>query len=264
MRILASAALAFVTLTAASPAGATPRSLDSADAVTIEQPDDGDVVRDEPANGWHVDLLARTDFPIDAGGAIDIETRHRIRFGLGVGTIPGGYITAINSVSESAGWYDASTGQFITDSLQSSIVVHPYLGVRPFRRAGLVLDGGLKLAFLGGDSASAELVTAATGAPIPNVPGTTEPYTFGAESLTGLATARIGWVFDAGDRAVIRLDLGGAFTVFSNSTITPPDAVAQPAVWEKLANSSEAYLDGVMNDYVRTATIGLGVGWRVR
>ncbi len=216
-----------------------------------------------PAGAWHVDLMARTDFPVDAGVALDVETPERLRLGLGLGVVPAPYVDAINAVAYAANWYDTATGDLIQDTIGASFVVHPVIGVRPVAREGFVVDAGFKLAVLGGKNTSAGLIAGLTGEEIP------EGYSAAARDLratavVGMVTTRLGWVWEPTDHLVVRLDLGGAFTVTSTSRVSPPDGAAAERLWAPLTRAGEVYLDQTMTRYVHTPTIGVGVGWRAR
>jgi hypothetical protein len=216
-----------------------------------------------PKHAWHLDLLGRTDFPLDVGVALDVETPQRFRFGVGVGVIPGGYLQAINAVSEAAGWYDEATGDLIVDTIRSAVTVHPVIGVRPFAKEGFVIDAGLKLAVLGGRNTTAGLVAGLTGQDIPESTSS-DARDLRATATVGLATVRLGWVWEPVDRLAIRFDIGGAFTVFSSTTIQPPEGARVPKAWEPLTAAGATYVDDIMTTYVHTPTIGFAIGWRER
>lgn len=215
-----------------------------------------------PQHRWHADLMARTDFPLDVGVALDAETPFRLRFGLGVGFIPGGYIQAINAVSNAAGWYDEATGDLISDTIRSALVLQPVIGVRPFPKEGFVIDAGMKFAMLGGRNTTAGLVAGLTGEEVPQSSTDSTARDLRATALVGLATVRMGWVWEPTHALVVRFDVGGAFTVFSNTTIRPPEGARFPEAWTPLTTAGAVYLDDVMTTYVMTPTVGLALGWR--
>lgn len=216
-----------------------------------------------PKHAWHLDLLGRTDFPLDVGVALDVETPQRFRFGVGVGVIPGPYLQAINAVCEGAGWYDQATGDLIVDTIQSAVTVHPVIGFRPFPKEGFVIDAGLKVAVLGGRNTTAGLVAGLTGEEIPEN-ANSDTRDLRATATVGLATVRLGWVWEPIDKLVVRFDVGGAFTAFSSTTIRPPEGARVPRAWKPLTAAGATYLDDIMTTYVNTPTIGIGIGWRER
>lgn len=216
-----------------------------------------------PPQAWHIDLLARTDFPIDVGLALDVETPQRLRFGLGVGVVPGPYLQAIDKISVAAGWYDQPTADLIEDTVTGALTLHPVIGVRPFPKEGLVIDAGFKLALLGGRNTTAGLVATLTGNEVPESFPEDE-RSLKAAALLGMVTVRMGWVWEPVDRLAIRFDIGGNFTVSSDSRILPPEDVRFAAAWEPLTRAGEIYLDETFTRWVHTPTIGIGIGWRER
>jgi hypothetical protein len=217
--------------------------------------------RPSASERWNVDLLARTDFPIDVGLAVDVETPQRVRFGLGVGVVPRPYVQAINEVCVAAGCYDEATATLIDDSIRGALTLHPVLGFRPLPRAGFVVEAGLKIALLGGSNTPAGLVAGLTGEELPEAETDTD-RTLRAAATLGLVTAKVGWVWEPKRAFVVRLDVGGAFTVFSDTTILAPEGSRAPRVWDPLTAAGEAYLDSTLQTYVHTPTISLGIGWR--
>jgi hypothetical protein len=216
-----------------------------------------------PERAWHIDLLARTDFPIDVGLALDVETPQRLRFGLGLGLVPGPYLRAIDGIAVAAGWYDQPTADLIEDTVTGALTLHPVIGVRPLAKEGFVLDAGFKLALLGGRNTTAGLVSTLTGQTIPDGGGD-DARELRAGALLGMVTVRVGWVWEPVDRLAIRFDIGGNFTVSSTSQIRAPEGAVFPAAWEPLTRAGEVYLDETFTRWVHTPTIGIGVGWRAR
>jgi hypothetical protein len=211
---------------------------------------------------WHVHVLGRTDFPVDAGLAVDAETPFRLRFGLGLGLVPGPYVEAINAVGVTAGWYDEAMGDLIRDTIRTSMTIHPVIGVRPHPRKGFLIDAGLKLAVLGGRDTTAGLLSGLTGQEVPELFVDEEARALRTTDVLGLATVKLGWVWEPVDQLAVRFDIGGAFTVFSESTISPPDSARRPEAWGLLLDAGEDYLDQTMTTYVMTPTLSISLGWR--
>lgn len=210
---------------------------------------------------WNVDLLARTDFPVDVGLAVDVETPERFRFGLAIGVVPGPYIQAVNAICVAAGCYDTATATLIEDSIRGAFTVHPVVGFRPHPRAGFVAEAGFKLALLGGANTPAGLVAGLTGEAVPDG-ATGSERALRAAATVGMVTANVGWLWEPKRSFVVRLDVGGAFTVFSETTILAPEGTRIPRAWEPLTAAGETYLDTTLQTYVHTPTVRLSLGWR--
>lgn len=210
---------------------------------------------------WRVDALAGTDFPLDVNARVQAETPFRLRFGVGFGVMPGAYLQAIDAVAVAAGWYRQEDADAIEDTLSGAFTIHPFVGVRPSKRHGFVADVGYKVALLGGDTTPVSLISALTGTPPPTLEPD-EPRTFEATAILHMVTVRAGWEWEPVQHLAVRFDIGGAFTVASQTTITPTFETRVPQLWEPLTSAGETYLNDTFRRYVHVPTIGLSLGYR--
>ena len=85
---------------------------------------------------WHLQIDALTDFPVDVGGKIALETPYRIQVTTTFGFLPSGYVDALNGILVAAGAYNQTTADLIAAAMQSSMVWRLHLGWRPWAKRG--------------------------------------------------------------------------------------------------------------------------------
>ncbi len=210
---------------------------------------------------WTVEL--GTDFPVQVGPLVRVEMPNRIRFSTGLGVMPSVYLDSINAVAVSAGWYDALTADLLTLAMENSLVWTTRVGWRPMEERGLYVQGGYNLVTLGGGLSGVELVSAVTGQSLPSDAGVGR--TMNVESTAHMLNLEVGWEWTVFQNGLVRSGLGGAFTVGSNTEISPnwtPRPRIQPAV-ETLTSGGETYLTSVIQDYVHTVVITISAGWQI-
>ncbi len=214
--------------------------------------------------GPNVAVLVRTVFPVEVGGRLQVELPGRVRVGVHGGFMPGDYVDVINLVLVGFDVYNDVTAELIRSTISQSGIVGVDVGWRPLPRAGVVFDVGYMAAFLGGGLTSTEVVEAATGQ---------SSSAFGdaevdASSTLHLLTVDVGYEvpFGPADRKVqglFRVDLGGAFTLHSNTRLSS-DVVVGAGPLRTALDAGEVYLDDILQTYVQTPTITVSMGARFR
>lgn len=237
--------------------------------VSTEGPTEPVARRDRPIpawrdDGWHLDTLVGTAFPLDVGGRIQLETPHRVRVGLEVGFMPGPYQDAIQGILVSTGTYDAEQAEIVADSLSSSFTTGIGIGWRPLVREGFHFDAGYRYVSLGGESTREDLLFSAAGINRPIDLPSSEEREWDVRSSLHMVSVNLGWEFVPIEHFTIRIRLGGAFTVAASSRITPAfDARAiDEEVLRAVANPSEEWLRENLERYGHIPSIGLDIGYR--
>lgn len=207
----------------------------------------------------HLDLLGGTTLPIEVGGRVQLEVPHRLRVGLHAGWLPPPYVDLYNEVSTSAGWYDDVTAALIAASIEDALVLGVDVGWRPLPRHGFFFGAGYQVAALGGALTGSEVIEAVTGTDVPDDRGGAAQVD--AAATVHFVTVDLGWEQVWLDRIVLRVALGGSFTVGSRSRLTTDVGRGGPAI-EGLLDGGEAYLDDVFTSYVHTPTIAVHLGYR--
>jgi len=225
--------------------------------------------RDRPVppwrdDGWHLDTMVGTAFPLDVGGRIQVETPHRVRVGVDVGFMPGPYQDAIQGVLVAAGTYDEEQAQIVADSLSSSFTLRVGLGWRPLVREGFFFDAGYRYVSLGGQSTREELLFSAADVDRPDDLPASEQREWDVRSSLHMVSIQLGWECVPIEHFSIRLRIGGDFTAGASSRITP--AFDARGVGEEIlrsvANPSEEWLKDNLERYGHLPSIGLDIGYR--
>jgi hypothetical protein len=206
---------------------------------------------------WHFALGVETDVPVDLAVRAEAETPFRLRLSTSVGFLPGAYVQALNGVLEGAGAYDAATGTLISSTLQSSLVWRTHLGVRPFSKLGLYGDVGYGLVALGGSASTSDVLSAVTGKQFPQTEGTSA-RAFGINATLHMLDVEIGWTFDVADHVLLRVAIGGAFTLAAPTTVTPQFTPRAPAAVGQFTSEAATYLSNEMTSYVFTPVLTVG------
>jgi hypothetical protein len=215
--------------------------------------------------GFSVDALPSTDVAIHAGLKGTVEGPLRLRYSISGGVMPGPYLDLINTVCTGFGWYDDATADLISAALQNSIVIRNHVGWRPFPKRGFQFELGYGLITLGGGLSGSEVIAAATGEDMPD--DLDETFSFSVAATLHMADVTVGWEWLLWKRIVLRADLGGAFTLGSNTVVEQDfeelNRFVQPAV-DDFEDWAETYLDDTFTSYVHTPTIGVAVGYRFK
>lgn len=208
----------------------------------------------------HLDLTAGTVLPLEVGGRMQLEMPGRVRVGVHAGWLPPDYVDLVHAISLAAGWYDELTAALISAALDDAALVGGDVSWRPLPKHGFFFGAGYQAALLGGGLTSAEVVEAVGGASAGRARGDDTPELL-ASATVHQVTVQVGWEEAFLDRVVLRVALGGAFTVASSSTITPDGRDPRQGAEAVYAAGADA-LDQTMTSYVHTPTIDVSLGYR--
>lgn len=209
---------------------------------------------------WHLGLEALTDFPLQIGGKIWLETPGRIRLSSSLGYLPGFYVDAINGILVGVGAYGQNTADMIRSSLKSSLIFRTHLGWRPIKRRGFYFEVGYTLATLGGGATTSDVVVLFTGLPLPLSGDGNKDYTL--TSMVHMIDAEVGWMWLPWRGLTLRAAIGFAGTVAAKSKIERADQQPMNAVEDMFARSGEEKLDKTYTSYVFAPTFTFAIGWR--
>ncbi len=221
-----------------------------------------------PQGAVGLDLLLGTRFPLSLGAQAGFEGPWRLQAGLGAGWLPGAYVDAINGVAMAMNAYDQATADVIRSTIQSSLVLDADLGWRPFPGAGFLLGTGYSLITLGGSATAQDIIVAASGLEAPDYSGTMGWVPFDDDSILNYQTSAVlqqlrvelAWRWWLGDRYVLRVGLGAAFTVAARSRIEPAYDPLLPVLVDYFTEEAQDWLDGIMRSYVHSPTITVRLG----
>ena len=203
-----------------------------------------------------------TDFPLQVGAGARVELPYGLRVHTSLGLMPGPYLDTINALCTGMGWYDQLTADLIRAALEDSLIWRIRAAWRPLDELGFYVGAGYSLAALGGGLSGAELVAAASGATLSDqIEG---KLNFETAATVHMLDAEIGWELLFFDHLLLRIALGGSFTLDAQSALEPGwevSRLAQPKV-DALALAGEVYLDDIMTRYVHTLTLSLALGWQ--
>jgi len=122
--------------------------------------------------------------------------------------------------------------------------------------------GVYSLAALSGGLSGAELVAAASGVTLSDqLDG---KLNFETAAVVHMLDAEVGWELLFFDHLLLRLALGGTFTVDAATALEAGWQVSKPAQAEvdELALVGEAYLDDIITRYVHSVTVTVALGWQ--
>ena len=136
------------------------------------------------------------------------------------------------------------------------------MGWKPFASYGFYFGGGYTLTALGGGLTGAELLLAVTGKTFPR--SLDSQQSLNVNAVSHMLDLELGWEWLMYNNLVLRVALGGSFTLTSQTKITgtrenPPRF--QAAV-DELFRAGEEYLDNTLQSYIHTPVIIVGVGWQ--
>src|SRR4051794_7105865 len=142
---------------------------------------------------WHLGIEGMTDFPLSVGAQVWAELPHRIRLTVSAGELPDAYLSTINAIAVSAGAYNQSQADLITELIDRASTWRVQAGWRPFRRRGAYFEGGFGLLTLNKGLAVAAVIELATGFPVPQEAN----IGFGYEVTTvvEMMGVEVGWIW---------------------------------------------------------------------
>jgi len=206
-------------------------------------------------------IEAVTDFPLQTGVGASIEWPHRIQLTTSIGRMPRMYLETINDVSLAAGWYGESTANLITSALDNAFVWRTRLGWRPWPESSFYCATGLTRARLDGGLGDTDAAIAVTGASAES--GEQSAAGLEIDTTMYMLDTEFGWRFFVWERLAVRVAIGAAFTVSSDSVVRA-NWTPRPrgeAATRRLESGSEAYLNDTIETYVHTVTATTGLGW---
>lgn len=222
------------------------------------------------AGDLHLDAGIGTDFPVSVGAYSSFEGPFRLRARVGVGWLPGPYLDTINALSVSFGWYDDATAALIEAALKNSVIVHPEIGWRPFKKAGFHFEGGYQLAALGGSLSTVELIEAVTGSDIETDEEEAKIEVL-AKASDHMLTFNLGYQIVIAKRIVIDTGLAGAFSAAATADLSMAEVEEQgggrfqqaaSVALEPLLEEGETFLVDTLTTYVHTGMVRVTVGYR--
>lgn len=207
-----------------------------------------DYLVEDPAE--HGSLLLRTSAPVEIGLLGEWESKGRVRISGGLGFLPPPYLDLVHGVAMAAGWYDQTTADQISAALDSALLLDLGLGWRPLAERGWLLDFGYRVAFLGGRLTSADIVgEEAAGR---------RDAEWKLHATSHMLVVGTGWEWRLGGHGLLRLGLGGCFTVGATAKVEQVDAIREGG-----SVPADA-IEEVLKRWVHTPTVDLAGGWRFR
>jgi hypothetical protein len=218
-----------------------------------------------------VHVVVGTKAPLSIGGKARIELPGRVQLGAGVGYLPGGYVDVINGTAMLFNAYEQSTADLIKAAIQSSAVIDADVAWRPKASSGFNFGLGYSLVALGGDATTAELITGVTGIEAPdssgdaNGPlgdrgGSVDDQSYDITATVHLVRPEVGWQIGLGERWMVDVGFGGAFTVGSRVTVAAQNESAVPALQDAFETGTADWLEDTLEQYVHSPTISVGFG----
>ncbi|MBI5488447.1 MAG: hypothetical protein HY905_14030 [Deltaproteobacteria bacterium] len=214
------------------------------------------------AADWRLGMEALTDLPLQAGGRWWVEAPYGFHLDTSLGSLPAGYVDLINSAVVGLGGYGEDTATLIASVVSSSLVWRVHVGWRPSAEWGFYFSGGYGMVAMDGEVGAGKLILAVLGQKIAEgVPDANGSY--GVSSTVHMIDAEIGYMWSMiDDHLTVRLALGFAGTVASETTIEPRFKPEYPSAVAEATRRSAEYLDGIYTKYLFLPVISVGVGYR--
>lgn len=211
--------------------------------------------------GFHLELYGGTTVPTDVGGGLTLHMPFGLRVSGGLGGLPGSYVDLINDLVIALDGYDETTAAIVKDTLKSSLVGNVMLGWKPLPKIGLFIEGGYRVAALGGSSSAQTILEEVTGVSLPPITEVTD-RTYKITSTLHMLEFHLGYDVIIAKHFLIRPYIGGAFTVDAAAEITPEFETMRGEAVDELTRAGEDYLITTYKRYVHTPVVGLAIGWR--
>jgi hypothetical protein len=205
------------------PSSATraPAAMDSTSSTTTRR-NGRAIPRFRQEGRWHMDLRARTNLPTDLGGGLVLETPARIQISAMAGYMPGFYE---DIAAKSYGAVIAEAGDYIRtfhDTADRTFYFNPSVALRPAKRSGFVLEAGYRWLKINSDVGTTANLAADLGVDVPSGYDALLGSNWTVSTQLHQVTAAIGYEIHI-SRIVLRLDVGGAYTLHAGSRMTPDD-----------------------------------------
>lgn len=198
---------------------------------------------------WAVDVMLATAVPSVVGANVRIETPGRFLIDVMAGGNP--YADGLGGLVESYG--GGADGHALVSAIGGSAgLLRLQLGIRPSPDAGLELLAGYSLMY------SSPTVTRST---LEAVTGQSFAYSGFDSTQLQVAihgvSAELGWRFVIADHLVLRIGVGGTFTVASSAHLAVPDAMREAS---SAVADAESQISSAITRYgfVPEARVALG------
>jgi hypothetical protein len=203
-----------------------------------------------------------TSFPTEVGVRGTLEGLGRVRATGSAGLLPRPYLDAINDTATAFEWYDEPTAQIVDAALQDALVVRAHLGWRPFPKLGFQFELGYGWIGLGGGITGAEIIEAETGYDLGEILG--DSYNFSAAAELHRVDLSFGWEHVFGRHFLLRWDLGASYTFAATAEIHRDFDTPRifDGFFDEVEDKGEDDLVRILQQYVHTPIIAVGVGWR--
>lgn len=220
----------------------------------------GEAAAPPPAAPVALDIGVGTVFPLYIGAQAVLEVPWRFSAQLEVGWMPTPYVDAIDGALSLFGVYPDEVSQLIREALDSSLVLRPSLGWRPFPALGLELAAGYTFLTLGGGLGPREVIESISGRNLPDETRNEIPLHSTLHNLH----LRAAWRFLLAERWVLRASLEFMHCLASSSGI---DYEARRPAGERVVQEVNAAIDAYLNayytEYVNVPLLGLSLAYRL-
>lgn len=222
----------------------------------------------EARQGASFRIEAVTDVPVLVGAGVLWEGASRLRLRSSVGVMPGGYLRLSNALIRGVDAEYPEEAQLLVErAVDDSITWRSQVGVRPFRRAGFYVHAGYTLLGIRGEATGEELINAAESLDEDQgeLMRRMNPTSVAMSSRLHLVDMELGWDFELGRRANLRLGAGWSYTFHSRTQIAADfdDASQMPqgevALFEEVSGK---YLDAIYRRYVHPPSLSVAFGVR--
>jgi hypothetical protein len=212
----------------------------------------------EPARRWHLGIEGVTDFPLFIGGQLWVQLPHRLRITTSFGEMPDLYLRTINAIATSAGAYSNSTAELITEALDYAVSWRLQFGWVPWKNHGAYFEAGFGILEKQGSLALADAINAATGFPIPQIPGI--GFGFKMNTVVETVGGEVGWIWYPWKGLTVRVGVAFHAPVGAQVSVTPKFFTNGRLPF---AHFAEDYVAELLKRYLYVPTIALAVGWRI-
>lgn len=214
--------------------------------------------------GWHLDLEAATNMPIDMGGRLTLEVPGGFQLGTSLGSMPFFFTDAINAVAVGAKLYDQSTALILKTSLQNSLSWRLHLSWRPHPKSGFYMGMSYGLLVLNGKLAGTSIADAVDTGSLSTL---VRSLSFNINSTLHMLSGEIGYQFHFfRDLMSLRLAVGFTGTIAASTKIqsavsSSTSAQIRTAV-QNASNTAAASFDTMYKSYVLSPVVTIATGFR--
>jgi hypothetical protein len=212
----------------------------------------------EAARRWHFGIEAVTDFPLYIGGQVWVQLPHRLRLTTSFGEMPDFYMSTINGIATHAGVYSNATGELIKEAIDRALSWRIQLGWVPWKNHGAYFEVGFGVIELQAGLALADVINAATGYPIPQIPGI--GFGFKIDSIVETVGGEVGWIWYPWRNLTVRVGVAFHAPVAAQVSLEAKFITNGKLPFARFA---EDYMAELLRRYLYVPTIALAVGWRI-